>query len=262
MIADLNQKLFSSKSIIGEYAALDCLVFGEATILRDLGPDLKGKAVLDIGVGAGRTTSFLLACNPGRYVGVDFAMGMVERCRQRFPGVDFRFADARALTDFADAEFDFVMFSWSGIDCVNHEDRLRVLAEVKRVLLPGGHFVFSTANARTLSGPPWSRQVLADLEVTGTIRSVVRGFRDFIRCTGNYLAQKSQQVFTDDYVINLDAAHSFRLLRYNIAPDKQAHQLVAAGFSEVSAVDKQGHYRDTNDVSLSETPIYYICVKP
>jgi ubiquinone/menaquinone biosynthesis C-methylase UbiE len=261
MIAELNQKLFGNKSVVSEYAYKTTLVFGEPTIFRDFGPWLKGKAVLDIGVGAGRTTPHLLKFEPRRYVGVDFAVGMLDHCRQRFPGTDFRFADARSLTDFADGEFDFVLFSWSGIDCVNHEDRLRILAEVRRVLVPGGLFIFSSANARTLCGPPWSRAVLADLEVKVSIRSVVRGVRDFLRCTRNYLAQKNEQVFSDEYVINLDAAHSFQLLRYNIAPDKQAAQLLAAAFSDVRAVDKQGVYRDTQDATLTETPIYYICNK-
>jgi SAM-dependent methyltransferase len=259
MIAQLNQKLFDNKSVVGEYASKKELVFGEPTIFRDFGPGLKGKAVLDIGVGAGRTTEHLLGFEPRRYVGVDFATEMLDFCRQRFPGTDFRFADARSLIGFADGEFDFILFSWSGIDCVNHSDRLRVLAEVKRVLAPGGHFVFSTANARMLGGPPWSRAVLADLEVRGSIKSLVRGVRDFMRCVLNYLKHKNQQVFSEEYVINLDAAHSFQLLRYNIAPDKQAAQLLAAGFSDVRAVDKKGIYRDTQDATLSDTPIYYIC---
>jgi ubiquinone/menaquinone biosynthesis C-methylase UbiE len=259
MIAELNQKLFDKKSVVNEYANKKDLVFGEPTIFRDLGPGLKGKAVLDIGVGAGRTTAHLLEFEPCRYVGVDFATEMLDFCRKRFSGTDFRFADARSLTDFTDGEFDFILFSWSGIDCVNHGDRLRILAEVKRVLAPGGHFVFSTANARMLCGPPWSRAVLADLEVSGSLKSLVRGVRDFLRSTMNYLWHKNEQVFCEDYVINLDAAHSFQLLRYNIAPDKQATQLLAAGFSDVQAVDKKGIYRDTEDTTLTETPIYYIC---
>jgi len=132
MIAELNQKLFGNEQIVRDYAGRTGLIFGEPTIFRDLGPSLKGKAILDIGVGAGRTTPFFLEREPRRYVGVDFATNMLEHCRTHFPGTDFRFADARELTDFTDGEFDFVMFSWSGIDCVNHEDRLRVLAEVRQ----------------------------------------------------------------------------------------------------------------------------------
>lgn len=259
MIAELNQKLFGNEQIVRDYAGRTGLIFGESTIFRDLGPSLKGKAILDIGVGAGRTTPYFLERAPRRYVGVDFATNMLEHCRTHFPGTDFRFADARELSDFADGEFDFVMFSWSGIDCVNHEDRLRVLAEVRRVLVPGGRFVFSTANARTISGPPWSKAVLADMELTWSPRSLARGVRDFIHCLKNYWAQKSEQVFTKDYVINLDAAHSFRLLRYNIAPDKQSAQLINAGFTNIQAVDKQGAYRDVHDTTLDATPIYYIC---
>jgi ubiquinone/menaquinone biosynthesis C-methylase UbiE len=261
MIAELNLELFGDIHIVDEYASKTGLVFGEPTVFRDLGPLMKGKSILDIGVGAGRTTTYLLECQPSRYVGVDFADNMVEKCRRRFPGVDFRSADARSLTDFSADEFDFVMFSWSGIDCVSHEDRLRVLSEVRRILVPGGVFVFSSANARRISGPPWSREAMADLDLKWSVRGVARAARDFTRGVKNYLLHRREQVFTKDYVINLDAAHSFRLLRYNIAPDKQAAQLQASGFGRVRSIDKQGSYRDFNDESLVDTPIYYICEK-
>lgn len=261
MIAELNQELFGDIQIVDEYASKTSLVFGEPTVFRDLGPQMKGKSILDIGVGAGRTTTYLLECQPGRYVGVDFADNMVEKCRRRFPGVEFRSADARSLTDFSACEFDFVMFSWSGIDCVSHEDRLRVLSEVRRILVPGGVFVFSSANARQFSGPPWSREAIADLDMKWSMRGVARAARDFASGVKNYLLHRREQVFNEDYVINLDAAHSFRLLRYNISPDKQAAQLQSAGFGRVRAIDKQGAYRGFNDESLVDTPIYYICEK-
>lgn len=261
MIAELNIKLFGDVQIVDVYANKRGMVFGESTILRDFGPSLKGKNILDIGVGAGRTTSFLLECAPQRYVGVDFAPNMVEKCRQRFPGNDFRFADARSLTDFSEGEFDFVMFSWSGIDCVNHEDRLKILAEVRRVLAPGGLFAFSSANARSISGPPWSWAAIQDLDLSWSPRGIARASRDFLEGVRNYVLHRKDQEFHEDYVINLDAAHSFRLLRYNIAPDKQAIQLKDAGFIKVRALDKKGAYRELTDMSLRETPIYYLCEK-
>lgn len=262
MIAEANQELFDDVEVVREYADRTGLVFGETTVMRDVGPLLKGKRILDIGVGAGRTTKFLLQCEPARYVGVDYATNMLEHCRKTFPAADFRFADARALTDFADGEFDFVMFSWSGIDCVSHEDRLKVLAEIRRVLVPGGTFVFSTANARKLPGRPWSGEVIADMELTITPRGIARGAREFLVCMKNFLANKGGEVAGDDHVIRLDAAHSFRLLRYNIAPDKQAAQLERAGFTNIRAIDKTGAYREVSDTTLVETPIYYICERP
>src|ERR1019366_8247253 len=63
-------------------------------------------------------------------------VGESERCR-------FEIGDARDLSRFGDGEFDVVLFSFNGMDYISHEDRLRVLAPVRRVLRPGGTFFFS-----------------------------------------------------------------------------------------------------------------------
>ena len=258
-IAEVNQELFDDSEIVQDYRGRNGALFGEATLLRDYGPGLAGKSVLDIGVGAGRTAPLLLEFKPARYVGVDYASNMVEAVRQRFPEHDFRWADAREMTDFKDGEFDFVMFSWSGIDCVGHEDRLKILREIHRVLKPDGKFIFSSANARSLPGKPWSRDVIADMELTLTPRSLIRGLLATLSRTRSYLAMRNRQIFTDDYVVILDAAHSYRLLRYAIAPDKQVTQLQSAGFGSIVAVDKKGAYRDTDDATLDDSPTYYAC---
>jgi SAM-dependent methyltransferase len=69
---------------------------------------------------------------------------MVRACQQRYPDVDVREGDARALTDVADESFDIAIFSTNGIDAVSHEDRALILAEAHRVLSPGGIFLLST----------------------------------------------------------------------------------------------------------------------
>ncbi|NJR12990.1 MAG: methyltransferase domain-containing protein [Phyllobacteriaceae bacterium] len=42
---------------------------------------------------------------------------VVDACRKRFPKIEFRHCDATNMTEFADAEFDAVVFSFNGIDC-------------------------------------------------------------------------------------------------------------------------------------------------
>lgn len=258
-IAEVNQELFDDSEVVRGYSERNGTLFGESTLFRDYGPRLAGKSVLDIGVGAGRTTPLLLNFKPSRYVGVDYATNMVEAVRHRFPENDFLWADAREMKVFKDGEFDFVMFSWSGIDCVDHEDRLKILREIHRVLVPGGIFIFSSANARSIPGKPWSRDVVADMELKLTPRSLIRGLIATLSCTRSYLAMRNRQIFTEDYIVILDAAHSYRLLRYAITPEKQVLQLQAAGFGNIVAVDKKGAYRDTNDVMLDDSPTYYAC---
>jgi SAM-dependent methyltransferase len=105
--------------------------------------------ILDLGVGAGRSVPLLREISSD-YRALDYTEEMVAACRTRFPGVDVSHGDARDLSRFAAESFALVVFSFNGIDCVNRDDRQRVLREVFRVLRPGGHFVFSAHN---IDGP-------------------------------------------------------------------------------------------------------------
>lgn len=129
---------------------------GERAAFWRLVDAMRGRAVLDLGVGPGRTVPLLRALSAD-YVGLDYLPAMVAAARARHPQADIRLGDARDLGGFEDGRFDLVVFSYNGIDSVSHEDRQRVLAEVRRVLAPGGVFWFSTLN---LAGPalrcrPW-----------------------------------------------------------------------------------------------------------
>lgn len=118
---------------------------GELAMLTELADEFRGRSLLDIGVGAGRTVP-LLRLLTADYIAVDYTPEMVQLCAQRYPGVDVRHDDARSLLSVPDASTDFVIFSANGIDAVGHSDRGKVLDAVHRVLRPGGVFAFSTLN--------------------------------------------------------------------------------------------------------------------
>jgi len=139
-----NQELFNEPDIVAEYAELGGLSPPETYLVgRYLS---RGIDILDLGVGAGRTVAALRAL-ARRYVGIDYAEGMVEECRKRYPGAEFLVADASDLSQFPDRSFDAVLFSFNGIDCL-YPDALRhaCLRECARVLRPGGVFIFSAHN--------------------------------------------------------------------------------------------------------------------
>lgn len=104
--------------------------------------------VVDMGVGAGRTSSFLLdKCHS--YLGVDYSEQMIKKCQNRFKKYSadrFRCADARNLDFIKDNSIDFFLFSFNGIDTVGLEDRKKILSEIYRVLKPNGYFAFSSHN--------------------------------------------------------------------------------------------------------------------
>jgi ubiquinone/menaquinone biosynthesis C-methylase UbiE len=60
-------------------------------------------------------------------------------------------SDARSMIQFADNSFDFILFSFNGIDCVPHSDRLQILQEICRVGKPGCHFFFSSHNLQGMA---------------------------------------------------------------------------------------------------------------
>ncbi len=118
---------------------------GEVVALRLVADRARGRPVLDLGVGGGRTTSLLRLVSDD-YTGIDYTPELVALCRNRHPGEDIRLGDARDLVGIPSGSMALVVFSNNGIDAVDHDGRARVLAEVHRVLEPGGTFCYSTLN--------------------------------------------------------------------------------------------------------------------
>jgi SAM-dependent methyltransferase len=98
-----------------------------------------GKRILDLCCGTGDLAA--RASESGANVlGVDFAPTMIDVARRKFPSVEFLAGDAEALA-FEDASFDAVVCLF-GLWHLADPDR--AIAEVSRVMKPGGEFVFTT----------------------------------------------------------------------------------------------------------------------
>ncbi len=97
-----------------------------------------GVDVGDVGCGTGRLAPFL-AARGLRPRGVDLSPGMVEVARRDQPGFTFDVADVRGLP-FGDGELAGVV-AWYSLMFLPPEDRASALAELHRVLCPGGHLV-------------------------------------------------------------------------------------------------------------------------
>ncbi|HVZ10830.1 MAG TPA: class I SAM-dependent methyltransferase [Candidatus Paceibacterota bacterium] len=117
-----------------------------------------GMRILDLGCGAGRTTGYLKNFDPNVH-GADVSAAMIEKAKERFPEIQFSVMDAAQL-GFADGMFDAIVFSFNGLDYLYPVDRrAAALAEIRRVLKPGGVFIFSSHNSQML---PLSRPRLKD----------------------------------------------------------------------------------------------------
>ena len=127
-------------------------------VLGDLGSHLtvpEGAHVLELGMGGGGLVALVQErYHPARLVGTDFDPAQVAatnaRLRRRWgtipAGVATQVADALALP-FPDASFDFVfaiaMLHHVEAHHTEYSQRPRALAEIRRVLRPGGRLVYS-----------------------------------------------------------------------------------------------------------------------
>lgn len=118
---------------------------GEMRVLLSIASEVRGKPVLDIGVGTGRTTP-LLRLLTDDYVGIDYVPIMIEQARAALPGNDLRVGDVLDLGEFDDASKALVLFSYNGLDSIDHDSRSAALANMVRLTAHGGYLVYSTLN--------------------------------------------------------------------------------------------------------------------
>ncbi|MBS7542273.1 class I SAM-dependent methyltransferase [Ancylobacter oerskovii] len=111
---------------------------------------IAGGAVLDVACGEGYGAAFL-ARHAGRVVGVDLDAQAVAHAARRYAGIGnlgFEAGDVGALP-FPDHSFDAVV----SFETVEHvADPRRALAELRRVLKPGGTLIVSTPDRDVYSG--------------------------------------------------------------------------------------------------------------
>jgi len=107
--------------------------------LLDYADPAPGARLLDVGAGRGAIVRAALA-RGCEVTAVDAAPGMVARLRADFPTISAAQMDAHHF-DFPDAGFDVVTAGFV-IDLLS--DPAAALAEVRRVLIPGGTFALST----------------------------------------------------------------------------------------------------------------------
>ncbi|HET7618537.1 MAG TPA: class I SAM-dependent methyltransferase [Vicinamibacterales bacterium] len=98
-----------------------------------------GARVLDAGTGSGNLAA-ALAQKGADVVGIDFCEPALDIARRKAPGATFLFGDLTRPLPFADGSFDAVSCS-AVLHVLTREDQRAAIAELARVLRPGGRLV-------------------------------------------------------------------------------------------------------------------------
>ena len=138
--------------------------------LLDLTP-APGRRTVDMGCGEGRVARELIA-RGHRVVGIEGSPTLARAARDADPPIDVHVADASAMP-LADGAADLCVASMM---LLNVDDLDAVIAEVARVLAPGGRLVFSTTH------PDSGRRKAGD-DYFATVRFAETRERDGVRMT-------------------------------------------------------------------------------
>ncbi len=257
-IDSLNKDFYLSKTAASWYAEKEFVLPEEQAFLNEYAEQIKGRDVLDIGIGAGRSTRYLLPL-AGGYIGVDYSPDMVREAAVHFPQARLEERDARDLSAYRDGQFDVVMFSFNGMDCLSHEGRMQTLAEIRRVLKPGGLFAFSAHNRDRPKGKPYelrflnrSKHPVRMLKNLWHYWEGIRDWRRSLHCA----------VETEEYELRHDSGNFFKVPMYYISKREQTRQLAGLGFAVESIYDGNGKRAKAEEIDPASSWIFYACRKP
>lgn len=254
-----NQDTYSTANIVNYYEQLQLLQPAEKTILERLRPQLSTMDMLDIGVGGGRTTQHFAPLVKS-YVGIDYSVAMIEACKRRFDqspnSLNFSVGDARNMAEFADNSFDFILFSFNGIDYVDHGDRLKIFQEIKRIGRPNCYVFFSSHNLQAMETEfQWQTKISFNplsTYINLVMLALLRLFNWSIT---------PQKIALSNHLIIRDESHNFRLETYYIRNKEQVIQL-AEYFNNIEVYSWQSGLviTEIHDSSLmSDAWLYYLC---
>ena len=257
-----NQRVYESDDVVTFYSGQSYLQEPEATILSEFRNRLPHMRMLDIGVGAGRTTIYFAALTK-EYLGIDYSNKMINACQEKFQNspqkISFLTSDARTMKLFKDNSFDFVLFSFNGIDYMDHEERLSTLREIRRIITVGGYFCFSTHNLNFL---------LKKCSIQLSKHPTILALRILSLLQMRLLNEKKtwKAIRTSSRNVNhamvKDDAFGFRLRTYYITPKEQLKQLSELGFSSVKMYSLANGQVIKNPKDTTDHWIYYLSQHP
>jgi len=264
--------LYNSESISDEYAKRDYLEGAESAIIKKFGSKFKEMNMLDMGVGGGRTTKYFAPLAKS-YIGADYAPNMIAKCKVKYRGkYCFMESDVRSMNMFGSNMFDFVLFSYNGIDSFSHEDRLIALKEIRRILKNNGYFYFSSHNLNWVN-----LSDIFNLKLSEISANKKNDSGNFIRLLGNNIKSGfkklrlnilNRNLHRKDFVQHLkekqrgliyDNSLNGKASVYYITRAEQIRQLEDAGFKNITTYSRNGASTENEEKLNKDGWIYYLC---
>lgn len=249
------------------YSSQQYLQEPEKAILEKMRERLPSMRMLDIGVGGGRTTHYFAALAK-EYVGIDFDDKMIQACKRKFPhpskNVSFLTCDARAMSVFKDESFDFILFSFNGIDYLPPDDRGKALREIRRVGKNGEYFFFSSHNLNCIDHEFSLKRSRNPTELFKSLWKY---------CLIRIRNDNPKKLKFQEYAVINDGVYHKKLswlvlsvwkklgFNYYIKPEAQIRQLESSGFKNVKVYSLQGK-EITDKSELRATKdfwLHYLC---
>ena len=239
------KSMYESKEFVDHYIPELELQPPEAEVLEELRGELPKFKMLDIGVGAGRTTKHFSKLVK-EYIGIDYSKTMIDACRVKFPQYRLEVADARNLSIFDDGYFDFALFSFNGLDAVVHTDRLKILHEVRRIIRKGGYFCFSTLNLNSRRMRPpvtfYKNPLLTTFDIYNFLLN------------GNF---RNKKINHDMIFLKY---RSFLTRLYFITPAEMLKQLNEVGFSQTKAYNLDSGKEIGDPITMLDYWVYFLTI--
>ncbi len=251
-----NYWLYSRKDVVEKYSAAEKIQLPEATLIEMLWEKLQTFRVLDLWVWWGRTTLHFWD-KVLEYIWTDFSEEMVQACKKRFQEKEkfsFKVVDASNLWEFENESFDFVLFSFNGIDYLDEQKRGESLSEAFRVLKKGGIFFFSTHNTQSI------KNLFAVQKTYNVVKLLWRICRYFLL---TFLNGKSHTLAKSSLVSLNDWSWGFWLTTVYISPKGQFSDLSKVWFHTIKAFsisdgkEIPSKFLETNE----ESRMYYYAEK-
>lgn len=152
-------------------------------------PDLTGCRVLCVGCGSGEEVDMLLARGAAHVHGIDISESLIELARQAYPHsakngfiATFEVAAMEDRQSFEDGTFDYI---YSSLTLHYSDDWSAILAEMSRLLRPGGRMLFSTHHP-----VKWGGQVVRGEEQDTFTMGYVRPKAGMPTVQGDYMGSR------------------------------------------------------------------------